>query len=50
VVRAEADGFVVGRSHGIYFYPGQTLFTLAIRDDAPLVAPYPDGYFKTSDG
>ena len=50
VVRAEADGFVVGRSHGIYFYPGQTLFTLAIRDDAPLVAPYPDDYFKTGEG
>ncbi|MEM7118798.1 MAG: succinylglutamate desuccinylase/aspartoacylase family protein [Chloroflexota bacterium] len=45
VVRAEVDGFIVGRSHGIYFYPGQTLFSMAVRDDAPLVAPYPDGYF-----
>ena len=44
-VRAEHDGFVVGRAHGIYFYEGQTVLHLAIRDDAPLVGPYPNDYF-----
>lgn len=40
------DGFVIGRSHGIYFYPGDAVLGMAIRDDAPLVAPYPEEYYK----
>jgi hypothetical protein len=36
----------MGRSHGIYFYPGDAVLGMAIRDDAPLVAPYPDDYYK----
>jgi predicted deacylase len=46
LLRSEYDGFVIGRSHGIYFYPGDAIMSMAIRDDAPLVAPYPDDYFK----
>jgi len=46
VLRSEYDGFVIGRSHGIYFYPGDEILALAIRDDAPLVMPYPEAYFK----
>ena len=46
ILRADHDGFVVGRAHGIYFYPGQTVFYLAIRDEDPVVAPYPDDYFE----
>jgi predicted deacylase len=42
LLRAEHDGFVLGRAHGIYYYPGQTVLHTAIRDDAPLVAPYPE--------
>lgn len=45
-LRSEYDGFVIGRSHGIYFYPGDEALVLAIRDDAPIVAPYPESYFK----
>ena len=45
-LRSEHDGFVMGRSHGIYFYPGNAVLGMAIRDDAPLVAPYPEDYFK----
>ncbi len=45
VLRSEYDGFVMGRSHGIYFYPGDAVLGMAIRDDAPLVAPYPADYY-----
>ncbi len=48
LLRSEYDGFVIGRSHGIYFYPGDEALMLAIRDDAPIVAPYPESYFKDS--
>jgi predicted deacylase len=46
LLRAEFDGFVMGRSHGIYFYPGEPVLGMAIRDEAPLVAPYPKDFFK----
>ncbi len=45
LLRAEHDGFVLGRAHGIYFYPGQTVLYTAIRDDAPLVVPFPENRF-----
>jgi predicted deacylase len=46
LLRSECDGFVIGRSHGIYFYPGNAVLGMAVRDDAPLVAPYPEDYFE----
>jgi predicted deacylase len=46
LLRSEYDGFVMGRSHGIYYYPGDAVLGMAIRDDAPLVAPYPEDYYK----
>ena len=46
LLRAEYDGFVIGRSHGIYFYPGDAVLGMAIRDEAPLVAPYPEDFFS----
>jgi len=45
VLRAKYDGFVLGRSSGIYFYAGASVYYMAVRDDAPLVGPYPDDYF-----
>jgi predicted deacylase len=45
LLRSESDGFVIGRSHGIFYYPGDAVLSLAVRDDAPLIAPYPDDYF-----
>ncbi len=49
VLHSEYDGIVVGRQHGIFKYPGEAIYSLAIRDDAPLIAPYPDDYFKESE-
>ncbi len=46
-INSAYDGFVIGRSHGIYFYPRAALCGLAIRDEAALVAPYPEDYFKS---
>jgi predicted deacylase len=46
VLHSAHDGFVLGRSHGIYFYPGNAVLGMAIRDDAPLVAPYPEDFYK----
>jgi predicted deacylase len=40
------DGLVLGRSHGIYYYPGAPLYSLAIRDEADLIAPYPEEYYR----
>jgi predicted deacylase len=45
-IRAEYEGFVIGRAHGIYFYPGEAILYMAVRDDAPLVGPYPKDYFE----
>jgi hypothetical protein len=49
LLRAEYDGFVVGRSHGIYYYPGDAVLGMAVRDDATLTAPYPDDYFEDAE-
>jgi predicted deacylase len=46
MVFSEYEGFVTGRSHGIYYHPGEALLGLAIRDESPLIAPYPEDYFK----
>jgi predicted deacylase len=42
VIRSSQEGIVLGRSHGIYFYPGQPILTMAVRDSGTLTAPYPD--------
>jgi uncharacterized protein len=44
LLRASADGFVIGRKHGIYYYPGDAVLAMAVRDDAPLTGPYPAGF------
>jgi predicted deacylase len=49
LLRAEYDGFVIGRSHGIFYYPGGAVLGMGVRDDAPMVAPYPEDYFKEED-
>ena len=46
VIRAEYEGFVIGRTEGIYYYAGDPIFAMAVRDEAPLVGPYPEDYFK----
>ena len=38
---APADGWLVGWSNNLLKYPGDRLALLAIRDDAPLIAPFP---------
>jgi len=44
VIRSSHEGIVLGRTHGVYFYPGQPILTMAVRDGDPLTAPYPDTY------
>lgn len=39
------DGFVWTRPHGMYMYPGRTAVGMAIRDDQPLIGPYPDDFW-----
>ncbi len=46
VIRSSHEGIVLGRTHGVYFYPGQPILTMAVRDDGTLIAPYPDTYGK----
>lgn len=46
ILRSDYEGFVIGRQHGIYYYPGQAVLSMAIPNDAPLVTPYPQDYFK----
>jgi predicted deacylase len=46
VIRSEHEGFVVGRAHGIFYYPGDAILTLAIRDTDVVTAPYPAGFFE----
>jgi predicted deacylase len=43
---SEYNGAVIGRSHGIFFYPGDAVLSMGVQDDAPLVAPYPESYFE----
>jgi hypothetical protein len=49
VLPAEYDGFVIGRSHGIYYYPGDPVLVMAVRDEEALTAPYPEDFFKDED-
>ncbi len=44
-VHAEHDGLILSPSYGIYYYPGQTAVYMAVRDENPLVGPYPKDYF-----
>jgi hypothetical protein len=46
LLRSKHDGFVMGRSHGIFFYPGDAVLGMAIRDEEPLVLPYPADYLE----
>ncbi|MGW8250427.1 MAG: succinylglutamate desuccinylase/aspartoacylase family protein [Anaerolineales bacterium] len=46
VLHSEYDGFVLGRSHGIMFYPGQAVMTMAVPLDGDMVEPYPEDYFN----
>jgi predicted deacylase len=45
MIFSEYDGFIIGRAHGILYYPGDAIYSMAIKDDAPYVVPYPADYF-----
>ncbi len=49
VLRTDCDGIVLGRSHGIYYSPGQAVLSMAIRDEDALIGPYPDDFFDEAD-
>jgi predicted deacylase len=42
VIRSSQEGIVLGRNSGVYFYPGQPIMTMAVRDGGSLTAPYPE--------
>ena len=46
ILRSEYDGWIIGRTHGIVYYPGTEVVGMAIKDDLPTVQPYPKGYWK----
>jgi predicted deacylase len=46
VLLSDYDGWVMARSHGVFYYPGAEVYGLAIRDTLPTVQPYPKDYFK----
>lgn len=43
-IRSGYEGIVLGRSHGVFFYPGQPIYVMAVRDDDASIAPYPKHY------
>jgi len=45
VLYSEQDGFILARSEGIYYYPGEFLYTAAVKDEFPLIGTYPKEYF-----
>lgn len=46
LLHAEYEGFVIGRSHGLFYYRGDPILAMAVRDEGSLVGPYPDDFFK----
>jgi hypothetical protein len=46
-VYAEEEGFVIGRTHGIFLYPGEAIMGMAVRNTQPMIEPYPEDYFKS---
>lgn len=46
VIRSEYDGFVLGRSHGVFFYPGQEIMHMAVAMDGEMLELYPKDYFE----
>ena len=44
VLRAETDGWIMGRTHGIVHYPGAEVTGMGVPDDLPTVLPYPRGF------
>ncbi len=46
LLHSEYDGFVISCPPGILYYPGEATVLLAIRDDEPLVGPYPASFFE----
>ena len=40
-IRAESDGWIISLSRGAICYQGQTVTNMAVRDDAPMIEPFP---------
>lgn len=45
ILRADCDGWIMGRTHGVVHYPGHEICGIGVRDDLPTVLPYPKGFF-----
>jgi predicted deacylase len=44
-VYADEEGFVIGRSHGVFYYSGEAVLAMAVRNTQPIIEPYPADYF-----
>lgn len=49
VIRSGYEGIVLGRSHGVFFYPGEPILIMAVRDDDASIAPYPKHFGQSID-
>ncbi len=49
LLRSDYDGWIIGRTSGIAYYPGTEVYCMAIRDDLATVQPYPKGYWDSAD-
>lgn len=43
---SDQEGFILGRGHGIFFDQGEAIYHMAMRDDQPLIGPYPEDFLK----
>jgi len=46
ILQSDYEGWIIGRSQGIIYYPGHEVVGMAIRDDLPTVMPYPESFFE----
>jgi uncharacterized protein len=46
LLHSEYDGWIISRTHGIVYYPGTEVYSMAIRDDLSTVQPYPSDYWR----
>lgn len=46
VLYSDYDGFILGRTHGIVYYPGTEIYGMCVRDELSTVQPYPKAFFN----
>ncbi|MGQ0637466.1 MAG: succinylglutamate desuccinylase/aspartoacylase family protein [Planctomycetaceae bacterium] len=46
ILRADCEGWIMGRTHGVLHYAGRAVCEMAVRDEFPTVLPYPKKFFE----